>query len=337
MGEWKKGFRALPRTIRAELDRIAGDDIKVLAGKRISRAEVAEGTYAHLGLTNEILQVTQNWEVVPPVGTGTASKRNSEGWTVTRKELPKYRKYFYRDIAIYGNAARNGWTTAAIPRDVYETDSYPPYLFQIEVSVQEVLDDGRFGIVFSIDEVFSKQSASFEEDLLFALNLLQENTGVSGVAAAVNPDFVFTSELRWDVFPPGQIADLAMRIQQNGGRNPPDLAAITERLELFEQFQPVEYLKGLGGNDHYIGAKYADNLVVFENMRFGNALYALYEDWAAMSQKPRSEILKLPTSKFDRIIHTEGWQNRFALLMQHELQTRGIRIRIGRNQRRRRN
>lgn len=334
MGEWKKGFRELPQTIRAELNRVVGDDIKVLAGKRISGDEVAAGTYAHLGLTTETLQVSQSWEVVPPKGAGTTSRRNSEGWTVTRKDLPKYRKYFYRDIPIYGDTSR--WTTAAIPRDVYETDSFPPYLFQIEVSVQGALDDGRFGIVFSIDEVFSKQSASFEEDLLFAVNLLQENTGVSGAAAAANPDFVFTSQLRWDVFPPGQIADLAIRIQQNGGRNPPDLPTITERLELFEQFQPVEYLKGLGGNDHYIGAKYADNLVVFENMRHGNALYVLYDDWATLSQRPRSEILKLPTSKFDRIIHTEGWQNRFALLMQHELQARGVRIRIGRHQRRRR-
>lgn len=335
MAAWKKGFRALPHAIRAEIDRIAGTDIKVLAGKRVSAADVAAGTYAHLGLTAETLEVGRKWEVVPSVDAGTTSKRNSEGWTVTRKDLPKYKKYFYRDIAIYGDAARNGWTTAAIPRDVYETDSYPPYLFQIEVFVQEALDDARFGIVFSVDEVFSKQSASFEEDLLFAINLLQENTGVSGVVAAENPDFVFTSQLRWDVFPPGQIADLAMRIQQNGGRNPPDLAKITERLELFEQFQPVEYLKGLGGNDHYIGAKYAENLVVFENMRHGNALYVLYDDWAMLSQKPRSEILKLPTSKFDRIIHAEGWTNRFAKLMQHELQLRGIRIRIGRNQRRR--
>lgn len=335
MGKWKKKFRTLPKSIRVELQRIVVDDIKVLAGKRISTDDVVAGTYAHLGLKHETLQVGQSWEVVPPMNVGTTSKRNSEGWTVTRKDLPKHRKYFYRDIPIYGDAARNGWTTAAIPREVYETDSYPPCLFQIEVSVQEVLDDGRFGIVFSIDEVFSKHSASFEEDLLFAVNLLQENTGVSAVAASENPDFVFTSQLRWDVFPPGQIADLAMRIQQNGGRNPPDLATITERLELFEQFQPIEYLKGLGGNDHYIGAKYADDLVVFENMRHGNALYVLYGDWATLSQKPRSEILKLPTSKFDRLIHTEGWANRFALLMQHELQARGTRIRIGRHQRRR--
>jgi hypothetical protein len=102
---------------------------------------------------------------------------------------------------------------------------------------------------------FSSETATFEEDLLFAINLLQENTGVSGVVAAEDPDFVFTSQLRWDVFPPGQISELAILIQQGSGRKPPDLATITERLELFQEFEPVEYLKGLGGNDHYIGAK----------------------------------------------------------------------------------
>ena len=145
MGKWKKKFRTLPKSIRVELQRIVVDDIKVLAGKRISTDDVVAGTYAHLGLKHETLQVGQSWDVVPPMNVGTTSKRNSEGWTVTRKDLPKHRKYFYRDIPIYGDAARNGWTTAAIPREVYETDSYPPYLFQIEVSVQEVLDDGRFG------------------------------------------------------------------------------------------------------------------------------------------------------------------------------------------------
>lgn len=336
MADWKRGFRALPQTIRAELDRITETDVKVLAGKRISVADVVAGTYLHLGLTNETLLVGQSWEVVPHASIGTTSKRNSEGWTVTRKDLPKFRKYFYRDIPIYGDASRNGWTTAAIPREVYETDSYPPYLFQIEISIQEDLGDGRFGVVFSIDEVFSKESVSFKEDLLFAVNLLQENTGVSGVVPAANPDFVFTSQLQWDVFPPGQIADLALLVQQSGRRTAPDLEVITERLELFEQFQPLEYLKGLGGNDHYIGAKYAEDLVVFENMRHGNALYVLYSDWSTLSKRSRSEILRMPSSRFDRIIHTEGWANRFAVLMQHELQARGRRIKIGRNYRRRR-
>ena len=67
---------------------------------------------------------------------------------------------------------------------------------------------------------------------------------------------------------------------------------VSDLLLDFEQFQPIEYLKGLGGNDHYIGAKYADDLVVFENMRHGNALYVLYGDWATLSQKVWRSFLR---------------------------------------------
>ena len=55
-----------------------------------------------------------------------------------------------------------------------------------------------------------------------------------------------------------------------------------------------------------------------------------------LSQRPRNELLKDKSSQFDRIIHTEGWETRFAVLMQNELQQRGIRVNIGRQARRRR-
>jgi hypothetical protein len=86
MAKWKKGFRALPRSIRAHIDGIAGTDIKVHAGKKVAVEEVAAGAYAHLGLTVDTLRVGQRWEVVPPISTGTASKRNCEGWIVRRTD-----------------------------------------------------------------------------------------------------------------------------------------------------------------------------------------------------------------------------------------------------------
>lgn len=334
MARWKKGFRKIPSKIASEIQNLESQNAKVLAGKLVSRNEVEDGVYEHLNLNLDSLVIGNSWELIPPEGSGLVSKRNSNGWEVVRKDLPKFRKYFYQDIPIYGDGARNGWTTAAIPREVYERDEYPPYLFNIEVRVQEQVPDGRFGVVFSIDEVFATAADGFEEDLLFALNLLQENTGVSGVVGAENPDFVFTSELDWELFPPGDIEAVVDALSTGRRAVSPDV--VRERLELFEQFQPTEYLKGLGGNDHYIGAKYADDLVVFENMKYGNALYVLYQNWLEHSRRPRSELLKLKGSQFDRVIHSAGWETKFAVLMQTELQARGIRIRIGRHLRRRR-
>ncbi len=332
---WKKKFWFLPRSIRVELQRIESEFIKVRATKSISIEDVAAGTYAHLGLTLESLKVGQNWKVVPPVSVGTTSKRNNEGWTVTRKDLPKHQKYFYRDIPVFGDPARKGWNTVPIPRELYETDTYPPYLFQIEVSLYEALNDNHFCLIFSINEVFSKYSANFTEDLLFAVNLLQENTGVSAVETTENPSYLFTSPLRWNMFPPEQITNFAIRIHKSHDSEQSDLPKITRLLVLFAKFQPIEYLEGVGGNDYYFGAKYADDLVVLENVHHKDILYIIYDDWTSLSEKPKYEILKLPISKFDRLIRSDGWENRFAALMQHQLKERGLRTGNGGSQKRR--
>ncbi|MDG1739096.1 MAG: hypothetical protein P8L68_18865 [Paracoccaceae bacterium] len=249
--KWKKSFRKIPAKVRTEITKLDSDNAKIIAGKSLSEGELESGVYSHLGLDLGSIEIGTSWDVLPDPGIGTASKRNSEGWSVVRKDLPKITKYFYQDIPIYRDAARNGWTTAAIPRDVYERDAYLPYLFTINVLIQERLGSGNLGIVFSIDEAFQIASPSFEEDLLFALNLLQENTGVSGVASANNPEFVFTSEISWELFPPGDLDEVVRAFSGGSGAIPEDV--ITERLELFEQFEPTEYLKGLGGDDHYVG------------------------------------------------------------------------------------
>jgi hypothetical protein len=333
MGKWKKSFRSLPPRISAEMEKISSPNLKVLAGKEVSQQEVENGVYSHLGLNIDTLEVGKSWEIVPPSDCGMRSKRNLDGWVNVRRDLPKFTKYFYHDIAIYGDAARNGMMTVAIPREVYERDEYPPYLFHVEISVKEYLKNGLYGIVFSVDEVFLRGSSSFDEDLFFAVNLLQETTGVSGVVAAENPEFVFSSVLNWELFPPGNLE--AVKTALCSGNRPISEDTVSERLELFEQFNPLQYLRGLGGNDYYIGAKYSDDLVVFENLKYGNALYVLYDDWEELSKRPRSELLKLRTSKFDRLVHVKGWETRFAVLMQTNLEARGIRIRVGRNTRRR--
>lgn len=332
MAKWKKSFKSIPPKTKAKIDTAKEDRLRVVAGKKVDTADIEAGAYAHLKLTDPSVDVGNRWEVVPDPTMGTRSKRNSEGWEVIRKDLPKYTKYFYHDIQNFGDGSTYGWSTVGIPREIYHRDSFPPYLFHIEVEIKERLRDGSLGVVFRIDESFDRTSETFSDDILFAINLLQENTGVHDISEDDDPDIIFTGELSWQLFPPGDVDEVIGEILKGSIRSePPDKDEVRQRLELFEEFEPTQYLKGLGGNDHYVGAKYTDDLVVFENFKHGNALYVLYEDWEALSQLPRRDILRLPTSKFDRIIHTEGWQNRFAVLMQNELSARNIRIRIGRN------
>ncbi|MEC9345598.1 MAG: hypothetical protein VYB54_05180 [Pseudomonadota bacterium] len=330
---WKKSFRKLPRKVLSDLVKIESNKISVIASKIVNSNEVDSGVYAHIGLNKESCVVGGAWEILPSKDVGPNSKKNCEGWYEVRKDLPKHTKYFYQDIQNYGDGARFGWSTVAIPKEIYERDEYPPYAFHVQIRVKRVIR-GLFEIIFSVDEIFDKDDANFDRDILFGLNLLQENTGVSGVAASGATEIVPQKYLDWAFFPPENLEELKAALLS--GRPHLSIDVVTDRLELFRDFSPRRYLKGMGGNDLYVGAQYADDLVVFENMKYGNALYVLYGKWEELSKKSRSELLVMKSSEFDRIVHTEGWKNRFAVLMQEEFKKRKINVKIGRPGRRRR-
>jgi hypothetical protein len=51
-------------------------------------------------------------------------------------------------------------------------------------------------------------------------------------------------------------------------------------------------------------------------------MYVLYDDWKDVSQRSRLELLRGTTAKFDRIVHVDGWEDRFESLIESELQKR---------------
>ncbi|HEX3678258.1 MAG TPA: hypothetical protein VHU90_00905, partial [Galbitalea sp.] len=61
------------------------------------------------------------------------------------------------------------------------------------------------------------------------------------------------------------------------------------------------------GLQKYIGYKFGDDFVAFENPRIGNALYLLYGNWEELSQLSRTELLSSRQGEFDRIIHSARW------------------------------
>ena len=63
---------------------------------------------------------------------------------------------------------------------------------------------------------------------------------------------------------------------------------VADRLRLLAKLPVEKLIKGTNSFGSYIGALYADNLVVFENMNYGNAMYVLYNDWQDVSK--RSEL-----------------------------------------------
>jgi hypothetical protein len=74
----------------------------------------------------------------------------------------------------------------------------------------------------------------------------------------------------------------------------------------------------------YVGAQFADDLVVFENVNYGNALWVLFENWSETSKRSRIDLLRLRDVRYERIVHSEGWQDRLIKFIRGEERKRGI-------------
>ncbi|MFT7146421.1 MAG: hypothetical protein ACJASZ_001299 [Yoonia sp.] len=203
-----------------------------------------------------------------------------------------------------------------------------PRNHEIAVVSEEELRDGRFGVKFTLSDQFNKNDANFHSDLLFGFNLVQKNFGNAEVSEPDAPRQYFTEVLDWELFPPGNVETVIGSLTAAGRlKSPNEVKVARARLQRFEKYRPINYIRGLSGNDTYIGAKYADDLVVFESTKYGNVMYLLYIDWEELSARPRSELLQLAGNEVDRIVHRGAWENEFMGLLRRKLKARGRSIR----------
>lgn len=190
----------------------------------------------------------------------------------------------------------------------------------------EILDDrgGENVIVkFEISPFLSRMMPEFDLMLLWSINLLQENTGVANIfsSSASHSEFLETIALDWKVFPAGTVEEVMTQLKQlDRAQNQVDFDFhVKDRVEFFESFKPDAYVRGVGGFGSYFGAKFSDEFVVFENLKYGNAVYLLYENWEEVSKRSRLDLLRDNDAHFDRVTHSEGWQLRLKALLQKKL------------------
>jgi hypothetical protein len=223
-----------------------------------------------------------------------------------------------------------GYHTHYRDREVYQLQVFEPRFFPIKVELLNSPGVGTALVKFEVGQLLDRRARGFDDEFLFCLNLLQENTGVSGVfpSDATRDDFIGTVHLDWEVFPPGDAAQLIASLTKgHRGLSSERRGLVAVRLKLFAKLPVEKLIKGSNSFGSYIGALYADDLVVFENMNYGNALYVLYADWQDVSKRSRLELLRGTTENFDRIIHTDGWEDRFQSHIESELEKRGRRTR----------
>jgi hypothetical protein len=108
--------------------------------------------------------------------------------------------------------------------------------------------------------------------------------------------------------------------QFTGGRSTEEKRTVEDRYSFFKSLNPQREVYGTSGLQRYFGALIKDDLIVFENVEYGNAIYIMFDDWKEMSQKSRIDLLSGKFGKsFERIVHTGNWKNNVKYIIKEKL------------------
>jgi hypothetical protein len=286
--------------------------------KKVPLSVITAGLYKHLRITESEGVPKFPPFVVPPARQGRYSNKNVNVWVVVRNDLPKITKTYTFESPNWGDWS-NGSHEVEWDRLIYRRDSHsPPELaIRIELLSTEPGPDPRFIFKFQVADALSQSHPEFRQLLFFNLNLLQENVGACDVfkADAELPEFLRTITVEWEILPPGDRAGNLAKIL--AGRPPDETSrAVTERYDTLAALRPLSFINGRSGFRRYFGAKFAEDLVVFENIDYGNAAYVMFERWETLSQKTRLELLAGPADGFVRVVHRKGWQSQLKNIIQ---------------------
>ena len=112
---WKSGYRAIPDFVKASLDLIGGQLVAIGATKKIPRADIESGLYAHVGLHSTGGILTTSGSATPLFDAGKWSERNALGWHRKRPDWPMVQKTWTFESPKFGDGDRNRIVAAGLP------------------------------------------------------------------------------------------------------------------------------------------------------------------------------------------------------------------------------
>lgn len=313
MSNSQKNFRKIPPSISGKIQQLQTTEIVVATVVKIASSNIAKGAFGHIGISFNGEGLVFNKTFLPDKTAGKFSDINVNGQEIKRKDLPKITKTFYFETPNFGDWS-NGSHTSSVDREVYQKDWIAPK--ELEIGVEVIGDDVVGGeiyytIKFEVLDTIDATADGFEKDLLYNINLLHENVGTFDVYPADAPrsDYLKTLQIDWEILPPGERDDNISKIIS--GLRKMDKAKIEivqKRYDVLQRLRPKSFIKGTSGFRRYFGAKFEEDLVAFENVEYGNAMYIMFENWIDLSKKSRIDLLKGDDSGFVRVIHGKAWE-----------------------------
>ncbi|ELY3466087.1 hypothetical protein SMX26_000641 [Cronobacter universalis] len=308
-GKMKRNIRVIPKNVYSKLKRL-GNTVVAGTSIAITESQLKNGMLEHLGIYSDNGVNAYEESVIPDPLQGKYSLKNVFGEEIVRRDLPKETHYTEIESPNWGDSS-NGTHTVRLPHEKYPRDIIPPKLIAIEINHKQS-SGSHFIFNFRVTRILEKNSSTFDDDLLFDLNLLQENLGKCGVENADKPISTYADTLivSWDIFPPGSKEEVLSRIFRGKNITPDKKNVAENRYDFFMSLEPKKIVTGNSTFSNYLGAMLEDDLVVFENIEYGNAIYILYDNWDEISKLSRIDLLSgRAGNNFDRIIHSGNWKD----------------------------
>lgn len=312
MPKSKKNLRKLPDYIIEKANSIAGDELSVGCTLQVSPTEIAAGKYSHLNFHYESGELSLPDEILPPVESGRYSRWNFHGRWLVHRHLPKVPKEFEFE-AQSGDGP--GTHTVSYTRLVFPRSFRAPRELVLKPLLLGKTEgvDPVWKVAVLVGETVKKSSAEFRDQLLFNLNLIQENVG-SGTVFSKSPEQAELTEstvVDWELLPEGARNDemLAKLLPRDPRKRLEAAQRYEARRQLLSTMKPKRWVIGTSGFRRYFGALFQDDLVALENVEYGNALYVLKGPWEDLSKLSRLELWGR-SDNVARVVHVPGWEDR---------------------------
>jgi len=305
MGKWKKYFMKMPSNLNHSLEKISPKArISVYSAKMLNNEDIMKGVYNHL----EIHFDKQSSKLVYPSSViskiiGKYSKYNVEDKEVKLKDLPMENYTITFDAPNFGDESK-GTHLVQWEKKRYQREIIPAKGFLINI---KLVNEEKRIFEFEINRTFARD----DEDLFYAINLMQEVVGAVKIKVADEEiDYTSFEQVDWELFPPEEREKVFKKFLSGRDVDEEKSQVYKERLDFLESLKPMMYVYGKTGLGYYLGAKIQEDLIVFENQRYGNAIYIMFGDWDVLSKLSRTELLKRPSLNYQRVIHTGKWRDK---------------------------
>ena len=315
-------YRKIPPKIKASLSNIK-TGLVVVGGAMVIDKNQLSPIVKRLGIDWDVGQdlTGKRAEVIPCWRLGYACRSNNLCHKTIRNDLRKIDVLKPVYTPVWGGHRK--WqmrTYWKYPRDVKEARRQ-----FLEIFIESD-KDARVLVKFKLSDLLNPTDARFERLLIESLNITQEVFGYRGccdVYPAEESLDSYRSKIRvnWTILPVGTKPDKIWSILTANGnvyQGKDKERELKERYDFLMSFKGTDLIVGAESFERYFGIKISDDLVVFDCLNYGNAMYVFRKEWEALSKKARVDLLSGYESKdFYRIVHKKNWEYKAKILIDY--------------------